>query len=532
MRVNGEREGLGGKKGTEDLSDLEASKRDVGKARAMGALAARGAAWMIGLSVASKLIGLIGQMILARLLTNEDFGLYFLAITIPAVTAIIAQPGIKQVLIERESRFDRWKNPGFWMSLNAGVLGAVLTLLFTPFAVGVFGGGTQLTLMMFVISATMLVTAAGTVAEAKMQIDLRFRAIAFLGAGSAVGTVCLSALMAWWGWGAMSFVIPNFVAAVARTVGMWAITRPAIRWNMEVGRWRYLMVDTGYMVVTQVMLAITARADAAILGVMFAGSKDVVGQYFFAMILGLQTAQLLAFNLSGVLFATLNKLKEEPERQTAAFIRALRVLMLVSVPASIAQAAVAAPLTLLIGGPKWEGAINAVMILSAGSAFGMLSSPAISMLQAQGRFNAVMKCSAVSALTFVLVVWAAAAVSDTSTVTQNVAVGVSLCWGLSGILWVRVAAGRSVAWGAIASIAVVPMATGLVSGTAGWATAAMFGPSWWEMVLACMAGATTTLIVYLVLLRSLGGRWYGELMTVAARFLPGKIKKLLIAQED
>jgi len=38
--------------------------------------------------------------------------------------------------------------------------------------------------------------------------------------------------------------------------------------------------------------------------------------------------------------------------------------------------------------------------------------------------------------------------------------------------------------------------------------------------------------VYLVLLRSLGGRWYGELMTVAARFLPGKIKKLLIAQED
>ena len=485
----------------------------------MGEVAARGAAWLIGLTVVSKVVALVGQVILARLLTDDEFGLYALALTIPTVTGIIAQPGIKQVLVQRQRRADLWENPGFWMSATAGMAGAALTAVAAPLSAWLYGGGMMMVKVVLVIAATIFVSALATVPEARMQMGLRFKAAAILNWATVTGAMALSAAMAWGGWGALSFAVPNLAAAIVRCGAMWWMTRPEIGMTLQVRRWWYMLEDTLFLVGTQSMLAVSQRADVVVLGLMH--PMSVVGQYSFAYNLSLQTVQLLTVNLSGVLFAALNKLRDEPERQAAAFLRASRMLALVGIPACVAQAAIAEPVTRLLFGTKWDDAIAALTILSVGAGLGLVNAPAVSLLQAQGRFKTVMLMSGCCAILFAALVWAASSVGESAAV----GVGVTIYWGLTGVVWIRLGLGQRAAWSQIALIFLLPLSLSLVAGAAGWGMTQLFDETKAGLIGACMSGALTTFLVYTFAIRLVSHKSYVEIVALVERFVPVRFKR-------
>jgi PST family polysaccharide transporter len=115
--------------------------------------------------------------------------------------------------------------------------------------------------------------------------------------------------------------------------------------------------------------------------------ENVVGLYFWGFALSMQTMFLLATGLKDVLFPTLSKLNDQPQRQAVGFRNALRLMMLVAAPAAVLQAVTADPLVKLLFEQRWEPAIPVVQYLS----FAMLSQPmqvmAMSLIMALGRFR-------------------------------------------------------------------------------------------------------------------------------------------------
>lgn len=57
----------------------------------LGRKVAAGAAWMVALRFASRLLGVASMLVLARLLTPEDFGLVALATTVAALIDIASE---------------------------------------------------------------------------------------------------------------------------------------------------------------------------------------------------------------------------------------------------------------------------------------------------------------------------------------------------------------------------------------------------------------------------------------------------------
>src|SRR5256885_5179199 len=90
--------------------------------------------WLIAQTVGSKLVTMIGQVVLARLLLPDDFGLVGLAYTVTGFAVLIQQAGLREILINRHVHFNRWANPAFWMSLTLGCLGAALMVILAPVA--------------------------------------------------------------------------------------------------------------------------------------------------------------------------------------------------------------------------------------------------------------------------------------------------------------------------------------------------------------------------------------------------------------
>ena len=358
---------------------------------------------MLAQTIGSKVVGFLGQIVLAWLLVPEEFGLVSLALVIMSFAGIVQQSGVREVLIRRHAHFGRWENSAFWLSIASGLAALVLVVAAAPIAEMVFAAP-GLAGLAIVLSLAFPANAIAAIPAARLQGDLRFRLVSLLGVFANVGTTALSITFAspWFDLGAYSLVLPVPLIALCRMAALLAIAPPKVRWDLQFHRWSRLLPDSGLVIATAICITVCTQGDYAILGLLH--DETVVGVYSFAFNLSSQTTQLLAINLASVLFPALSRLQAEPRRQTEGFLRASRTLALIGIPLCILQAALSRPLIHLIFPAKWVPAIPVLQLLSLGMAVQVATITAGSMMQAQGRFKTLFYVSLLSAVLFLVMV--------------------------------------------------------------------------------------------------------------------------------
>ena len=162
---------------------------------------------------------------------------------------------------------------------------------------------------------------------------------------------------------------------------------------MYIRRWRFLIGDSGVLLLSAALGIAIAQGDYLILGKI--RGQNVTGIFFFAFNLSWQTLTLLTVSLGGVLFSTLAKLQSEPERLVLAYLRAARVLAVVGVPACLMQAAVADPGIHLFFKTQWFAAIPIVQVLSFAMAVRVVGVTWVFLNGAQGRFTLQLAVNAI-----------------------------------------------------------------------------------------------------------------------------------------
>jgi O-antigen/teichoic acid export membrane protein len=110
-------------------------------------------------------------------------------------------------------------------------------------------------------------------------------------------------------------------------------------------------------------------------------------------------------NLATVLFPALSHLQDNPAHQVGTFLRATRIIALLSMPICLLQAVLADPLVRFLFPEKWYAAIVLLEILSVAMVFRSLSFIAGSLLQARGRFAARCAAAVGGAVVFTAIVY-------------------------------------------------------------------------------------------------------------------------------
>jgi lipopolysaccharide exporter len=429
-------------------------------ARGIGHATAHGFAWLFGQSIGEKLVTLAGQIALARLLTKSDFNLIALTYTVTTFAGLLQQAGLSQVLVQRHRRFRLWATPVFWMSLAIGLAAGAATAAAAPLAAG-FYHNDKLVGLLLTAALLLPLNSLLTVPEALLRGQMRFRLIAAANMGTILGTVTLSVVFAWMGFGAYSFLIPQPVVAVARGVLMWWASRPRIHARLRVRRWRYLISDSTMLLIASVALMVTYQGGQAILGRLYP-LLPAAGVFYFAWNLSDQSLRLLVNNLAGVLFPALNRIQDEPKRQAAAFLRATRALLTVGLPICLLQAALAEPAIRLVFSARWADAAPVMAALSLGMAARLILGPSESMFLAQRRFGTYMRLSAVYAAAYLVVVTLGATLAGAEHAASGAALATGVCLAalapISLKLAIRPAGGT---WRDVGRVYAAPLATSL-----------------------------------------------------------------------
>ncbi|MGC8623685.1 MAG: oligosaccharide flippase family protein [Phycisphaerae bacterium] len=452
------------------------------------------AVWMVLQTLASKAFGIVGQIILARLLTPHDFGLVGLAYAAGSIPNILRKSGMPQILVQKQRTFARWATAAFWMEIALGLAAGLLMLLAAPYAAMVFHAP-RLIPIMEIIAPGVAITALFAIPTARLTKDMRFRELAMIGLGYNLTAMVLSIVLAATGWGVYSFVIPLPVVGALRAVALWIAAPTHIGLEPHFNRWPKLFSDSGLLLGSVVCVTINRIAEMVCLRAF--APITMVGNYFFASNLSTQVTQVVSTNAAGVLYAALTSIQNETQRQSRAFLRAANLVTLLGTPLCVLEALLAGPVLTLIYGDKWRLAILPLEFLALGAAFMLLMEPALNLLLAQGRFVFQLGWASGSALLFIplafFAAWSGGAVL--------LAAMVAMYWAAAAPLLVRLAIGYGGGtWRDVAALFLIPGAMAAAAALPWLAVRILAGhvaiPAWEN----AGAGSLSFILIYTALL--------------------------------
>ncbi len=343
-----------------------------------------GMAWLLAQSVVARGFTMGSQLVLAWLLSPNDFGTIGLATTVTALASALVAFGIDEVLLQRQRTIGLWVTAAFWMTTVLGGAGFILVLLAAPWAGAVYHSA-ELPGLITVLAMAIPLGALAIIPGVRLRADMRFRFLATYNMAEIVGLQGGTILLAALGAGPYSFAIPVPCVALVKLVLFWS-KAPSRPWPRLQQRHLAYLASKGSAVLAQRLITeAVGQGGYIILGLL--ATQSVVGVYFFAFRLATQPIRMLAGSFQNVLFPALARLRTEPARQGQAALKAAQALGYTVMPFCFLQAALAGPLLHLVFGPKWASAVPLVQILSIGLAFDAISWIAGCLLAARAEFG-------------------------------------------------------------------------------------------------------------------------------------------------
>jgi O-antigen/teichoic acid export membrane protein len=363
--------------------------------------ATRGLLWLLAQTASGRAVTFLGQIVLARLLSPDDFGSIGLTYTITAVIGSLTASGIGDVLLQRSKTFLLWAWPALWIELGLTSVGAVLTLALAPLGAS-FYSVHELTGLASVLAISLPLYALSTIPLTAIRVSLNFKLLATVGMAEALAIQFLSVLFAWRGRGAYSFAVPVPIVAALKAVLLWMIVWPHVPRGRPRRAWFYLVRSGFWMWGVRLLIGLVSQGDYVILGSLV--SRQEVGYYFFAFRLSGQPLQALASNVVNVVFPLLTRSRTRPGEQLQATLKASQLLAATLFFAAPLQATLTSPVLHLLFHDRWDPSIPLIQALSFGLALDAVAWIAMALIAARGEFRALLICALIATPWFFVLV--------------------------------------------------------------------------------------------------------------------------------
>ncbi len=350
----------------------------------LGRTSIRGAAWMLFAGFGGKVLALVVQLALGWMLTPEEFGLYAAALAFTIAIAFLIDGGAAKILAQRPTDFERILSPVTAFAIACNGLAAILIVAAAPLATTLFRAEAIAPLLWVIAVATFLRTPA-TVLRARMQVQLRFRAIAGVEIASATVRSVATIWLASAGYGAMALAAPMLVATIAETAALLAAgAGSGLRWRrFDVAALREVVRPARWIMIATAAAALAARGDYFVLGI---AAPSVLGAYFFGFNLAQSMLTPATVGAQTVLLPSLSLMVNEPARFASAVSRAFRLIAFLAAPlAAIAWLAAPVAIHWLWSG-RWDGSTPIAQSVAAAMVFRALVPPAYALIEARGRW--------------------------------------------------------------------------------------------------------------------------------------------------
>jgi PST family polysaccharide transporter len=454
--------------------------------------AVRGTFWGYVTYFSGKLIVFFSTVILARLLTRDDFGVVGYALVVIGLLDVLSDLGIGAALVYHRDD-PRAASTAFWLGLVIGAILFGLSWLAAPLA-GWYFKDVRAVPVIRVLALTFPISALSNVHYSLLSKALEFRRKVVPDLARSVGKGLFSILFAVLGLGAWSLVLGQVLGTLVTVVSYWQALPWKPAWQVDLSLGRSLLRYGTRLVLVDILAVLLLNLDYLLVG-RYLGA-EALGVYSLAFRMPDLLITQFCTTVSTVLFPIYVRMREDNHSLGQGFVTTLRYVSMVTIPLGLGLALVARPFVLTFLTDKWIEAIPVIQAISIYAMFLSLAYNAGSLYKASGRPAILAWLALVRLAMLAPALYIAVTVFKS---TQAVGVGHVIVAFVAGLLNLVVAAritgltaGEVLA--ALRPSAVAGLGLALVVLAVNAVTGA-FLPAW-QLVLSSLAGA----MVYLGLL--------------------------------
>ena len=365
---------------------------------------AKGAVWTYASHYGGKLLVFVSTVILARLLTQEDFGIVGFALVVISFLNVLNDLGIGSALIYYKDD-EAAAQTGFWLGLGMGFVLGIITWFVAPLA-GAFFQDARAISATRALAFTFPIVALGNVHESLLHKHLAFKRKFIPDVTKMTSKGVISIILALLGFGFWSMIVGQIVGAVVLVIAYWLTLpfRPKLQFEKKLVR-PLLSYGSGIVAVNAIAILLT-NADYLFVG-RFLGTA-ALGVYTVAFRIPDMLIIQFCTVVGKVLFPVYAKMREGQQSLQTAFLMTMRYVSMITVPLGLGLALVAQPFVLTFFTDKWAEAIPAMRAISIYALLFSLAYNAGSVYKAEGRPMLLTKLAIIRALMLMPALWWAA----------------------------------------------------------------------------------------------------------------------------
>lgn len=312
--------------------------------------AARGVLWTGGGQILRQVMQIAGQLILARLLVPDDFGLLGMALVFIGIGQLLADFGIGSAIVQSRELGPKVLSTCFWLNLAVGAVLMLLVLACAPL-IARFYARPDLLPLVAVLSLNLLLSAMQTVPMGLLYRDMRFAELARAQVLGTLGAALVAIGMAWAGFGAWALIAQPLAGTSLMLLVAWRATGWLPRLECSYNEARPLMRFSMALLGTNLVGYANRNVDGLLIG-RFLGAGPL-GVYSLAIQIMLFPLQQVSGVIVRVLFPTLAQIQDDVPRLCSAYLKAVATIVFITFPLMGGLFALADDFVLAVFGPNW-----------------------------------------------------------------------------------------------------------------------------------------------------------------------------------
>ena len=342
----------------------------------------KGLVWSGIDNVAQFAVSFIVSIVLARLLTPDDYGLIGIITIFTAVCTVIINGGFTTALIRKKDATDDDYNTVFIVNLLLSLLLYTVIFLCSPLIADFFRRE-ELVALTQVSSLGMVVGALALVQQTRLTKRIDFKTQAKITLVASVCSGVVGIVMAVIGFGVWALVGQTLSSQILRTVLLWFYNKWMPKFKFSKTSFHELFGFGWKMMVSGLLDTVWKELYQVVVGRFY--SPATLGQYARAKSFSTLFSRNLTSVIQRVTYPVLSNIQDDKTRLVSAYRRIIKTTMFVTVISMFFLGSISEPLLYCLIGPKWHEAATYLPLICITGSFYPLHAINLNMLQVQGR---------------------------------------------------------------------------------------------------------------------------------------------------
>ena len=340
----------------------------------------------VGWSAADALLGqgvtFIVGLVLARLLSPDEYGLIGICLIFTTVLNGIVDSGFSNALIRKKEVTDEDYNTMFTTNMAISIVLYVLLFISAPL-VSDFFHRIELTALVRVTGLILFLNALSITQVTILTKNIDFKTKTKASLVSAIISGVIGIAMAFMGYGVWSLVAQQLSKQLLYTLCLWVLNKWWPKFTFYNDSFKYMWGFGWKLLASGILNNVWNQLYQVVIGRCYTSST--LGHYTRAN----ECASIFSSNLTTIIqrvtFPVLSELQDDKKKLLLSYRKLIKVSMFVTVICMFALGAMAEPMIYSLIGPQWHQAATFLPFICITMSLYPLHAINLNMLQVQGR---------------------------------------------------------------------------------------------------------------------------------------------------